>query len=85
MKNDTLRFLSRQNALAARRRVFNDAVFEQSGHTRRALTPNDYVEYDIGTKNVRYPDGKRRSVAVRKVRDTDGTTFLAFGANTPLQ
>lgn len=85
MSNDLTRYLGRLNLLAARRRMFNDAVFEASGHNRTAPAPNLYVEHDIGNKNVRYPDGTIRSVRTRKVRDTGGATFYVFDANTPLQ
>ena len=46
---------------------------------------NRYVEHDIGNKNIRYPDGKTRSVRVTKVRDTGGVTFYSFAATTPLR
>ncbi len=46
--------------------------------------PNLYIEHDIGTKNVRYPDGRLRSVRTTKVRDTAGVTFLSFASDTPL-
>jgi hypothetical protein len=45
---------------------------------------NLYTEHDIGNKMIRYPDGKRRSVAVTKIRDTGGVTFYSFAADTPL-
>lgn len=59
------------------------AVLEQS-HSCWMERPNLYVEYDIGTKNVRYPDGRTRSVRTCKVRDTAGVTFLVFDPATPL-
>ncbi len=59
------------------------AVLDQS-HEWWMERPNLYVEYDIGTKNVRYPDGRVRSVRTRKVRDTAGVTFLVFDSATPL-
>lgn len=48
------------------------------------LRPNLYIEHDIGNKNVRYPDGRLRSVRTRKIKDTAGTTFYAFNDSTPL-
>lgn len=45
---------------------------------------NLYVEHDIGTKNIRYPDGSTRSVKTRKVRDTAGISFYVFDENTSL-
>lgn len=47
-------------------------------------TPNFYKEHDIGTKNVRWPDGTVRSVRTRKVRDTAGFTFYTFDSLTSL-
>lgn len=46
--------------------------------------PNYYVEHNIGNKNIRYPDGKTRSVQTRKVRDTSGRAFYVFNPNTLL-
>lgn len=42
---------------------------------------NLYVEHDIGTKNIRWPDGRVKSVRVTKVRDTAGVTFYSLADN----
>ncbi len=55
-----------------------------AGNTLDLPKGNGYVEHDIGTKNVRYPDGSTRSVATRKIRDTAGTTFYTFAESTRL-
>lgn len=57
---------------------------EFDSHTRFAEGPNLYEEHDIGTKNIKYPDGKTRRVKAKKIKDTDGTTFYTFDENTPL-
>lgn len=56
----------------------------QDFHTRWVERPNLYVELDLGTKRVRYPDGKVRSVRAREVRDTAGVRFVVFDPSTPL-
>lgn len=78
------RFLFQHN-LRARAFRFNGMLLAQEqAHTCRMLRPNLYIEHDIGNKNVRYPDGRLRSVRTRKIKDTAGTTFYAFNDSTPL-
>lgn len=78
-------FLSRWNLLAANRRArqaFRGQLADQ--HTLTLPKGNLYVEHDIGTKNMRYPDGSMRPVASRKVYDTAGTTFYTFDTSIRL-
>ncbi len=66
-------------------RVLNGAVaFQHEANTCWMPRPNLYEEHDIGTKNLRYPDGSKRRVRVTKVRDTAGRTFYTFPHDTPL-
>lgn len=84
MSGTLQRFLSRWNARGAIRAAYATQVGDEQAHFLWLPAPNLYVEHDIGTKMVRYPDGRRRSVRTRKVRDTAGVTFLVFAADTPL-
>ena len=64
------------------RRWTGATYFDELAHTLRLEFPNDYREYDIGTKNVRYPDGTTRRVKTKKVVNTDLTSFLVFDQST---
>ena len=79
----TLRFAQWQRSQTQRQRAGLLAVLGDS-HACWMPRPNLYVEHDIGTKNVRYPNGRTRSVRVTKVRDTAGVNFLSLAPDTPL-
>ena len=79
----TLRFARWERSRAQRQQAGLLAILQDS-HACWMPRPNLYVEHDIGTKNVRYPDGRRRSVRVTKVRDTGGVTFFSLAPDTPL-
>ena len=84
MNSGLARFLSRQNAAAQLRQISRIPLAEDQAHSYRMPRPNLYVEHDIGTKTIRYPDGRKRSVKTRKIKDTAGRTFYAFADDTPL-
>lgn len=71
-------FLNRWNHRARAKMAAEAWLGRQEPNTCWMPTPNLYKEYDIGTKNVRWMDGKMRSVKTRKVRDTAGFTFYSF-------
>lgn len=79
----TLRFAQWERARCQRQQAGLRAVLQDS-RTCWMPQPNLYVTHDIGTKNVRYPDGSRHSVRVTKVRDTGGVTFVSLAPDTSL-
>ena len=78
-----LRYLSWQYNAAKKRLIWLQRS-EQDGHSLWAPCHNLYKEYDIGNKNIRYPDGCVKSIRVTKVKDTAGVTFYTFPSTTPL-
>ncbi len=84
MNQRLTRFLAKHNAVSQLRNVSRSILAEEQSHSCWMPRPNLYVEHDIGTKNIRYPDGRLRSVKARKVKDTAGRGFYVFDDNTPL-
>ncbi len=84
MRSSLKRFLSRQNVLATIRKYSKGLLAQEQNHTLHCERPNDYQEYDIGYKNIEYPDGTVRRVQTKKIREPGGRTFYTFGDNTTL-
>lgn len=84
MNQRLARFLSKLNAVSQLRNASQSLLAEEQSHTCWMPRGNLYTEHDIGTKNIRYPDGRLRSVKTRKVKDTSGRAFYVFADSTPL-